>query len=147
MPQLHDRAYRDAIKARVLAVKSDAKPKWGSMSVDQMMWHLGQGLEISMGRVSTSGEKSPPLPKALLRFFVLDMPWPKGAPTMKATKAEKGYDLEAERARCLKLIDEFAARPLNGSWPIHPILGAMTGEQNSRLHAKHINHHLNQFGV
>src|SRR5262245_61642357 len=112
MTQLHDPACRDAIKARLLSVKSDAKPKWGSMTVDQMMWHIGQGLEISMGRVNTSGEKGPPLPKPLLRFFVLDMPWPKGAPTMKAAKAEKRYDLEAERARCLKLIDDFTAMPL-----------------------------------
>jgi hypothetical protein len=147
MPQLHDPVCRDAIKARVLAVSSDAKPRWGSMSVDQMMWHISQGLEISLGRVTSVGDKAPPLPKALLRFFVLDMPWPKGAPTMKAAKAEKQYDLEAERARCLKLIDEFTARPLNGSWPVHPILGMMSGEQNSRLHAKHINHHLTQFGA
>ena len=147
MPKLHDSEYRESIKARVKAVRPDAPRKWGSMSVDQMMWHLGSTLEMCLGRL-TSDEKPPfPLPKTLFRLIVLDMPWPKGAPTLPQTKASGQYDLEAERARCLRLIDEFTTRPLDGPWPVHPILGTMSGNQYSRLQAKHINHHLTQFGA
>jgi hypothetical protein len=95
-----------------------------------------------------AGEKSPfPLPKPLLRFIVLDLPWPKGAPALQVIRARGQHDLEAERARCLRLIDEFAARPLDGSWPLHPVLGAMTGDHYSRLQAKHFHHHLTQFSA
>lgn len=57
------------------------------------------------------------------------------------------YDLESERSRCLQLIDELAARRLDDDWPPHPAFGRMTGPEVSRLHAKHLNHHLTQFGV
>jgi hypothetical protein len=36
---------------------------------------------------------------------------------------------------------------LHSDWPHHPVFGRMTGEQVSHLHAKHLNHHLTQFGV
>jgi hypothetical protein len=56
-------------------------------------------------------------------------------------------DFTAERRRCLQLVDEVASRELHSDWPDHPVFGRMTGEQVSRLHAKHLNHHLTQFGV
>ena len=55
--------------------------------------------------------------------------------------------IPAERTRCLQLIDKVASRGLHSDWPDHPVFGRMTGEQVSRLHAKHLNHHLMQFGV
>jgi hypothetical protein len=148
MARLHDPGYRDSIKSRVQAIQADAPRQWGAMTVDQMMWHLCAGLETCLGRLSMAGEKSPfPLPKPLLRFIVLDLPWPKGAPALQVIRARGQHDLEAERARCLRLIDEFAARPLDGSWPLHPVLGAMTGDHYSRLQAKHFHHHLTQFSA
>jgi hypothetical protein len=148
MPKLHDPSYRELIKSRVKAVKADSPRTWGAMTVDQMVWHLAQALEVCLGRLSSGPEKAPfPLPKPVLRFFVLDMPWPKGAPTLQVTTARNKYDLEAERARCLGLIDYFTSRPLNGTWPAHPVLGSMSGDQYSRLQAKHFDHHLKQFGV
>ncbi|MBI3895512.1 MAG: DinB family protein [Acidobacteria bacterium] len=147
MPTLHDPGYREAIKSRIKAVTPNALPKWGSMTVDQMMWHLCAGIEVCLGRLDLRGEKpSFPIPKPLLRFVVLNLPWPKGSPTLRVTKAAGQHDLEAERARCLKLIDEFASRQLDDAWHLHPALGAMSGEQYSRLQAKHFNHHLAQFG-
>jgi hypothetical protein len=118
------------------------------MTADQMMWHLAQSVKWYFGDLDVSGVKLPfPMPKAVVRFIVLDLPWPKGSPTVDSMKAAAQYDLEAERARCLALIDEFAARPIEGEWLTHPLMGKMTGEQFSRLQAKHFNHHLQQFGV
>jgi hypothetical protein len=152
MASLHNSEDREALKARLRALRLDSARKWGVMSVDQMFWHLSAGLDMCMGKLDLSQEKSPlpiPMPSWVARFMVLEMPWPKGAPTLKLVLPEKQkqYDLEAERARCLATIDEFAARPLNGTWPHHPVLGDMTGEQYSRLQAKHLNHHLAQFSA
>jgi Protein of unknown function (DUF1569) len=148
MSKLHDAEVRESIKARVKALRPNSIRKWGAMTVDQMLWHVASGLELSMGLLEPKGENpSPPLPKPLIRFIVLNLPWPKSVPTMQAVIASKQYDLEAERSRCLKLIDEFAARPLDGPWPLHPVMGTLTGEQYSRLMAKHLNHHLTQFSA
>ena len=148
MPKLHDPSYRGAIKARLQSIKADAPRGWGTMTVDQMLWHLAAGLDQCLGRLDAGGEKVPlSIPKPLWRLIVLNLPWPQGAPAPRALIAAGRYDLEAERARCLKLIDEFTARPLDGAWPVHPTMGRMSGEQFSRLQAKHINHHLTQFGA
>ncbi|HWP85541.1 MAG TPA: DUF1569 domain-containing protein [Terriglobia bacterium] len=147
MPLLHDAGYRDSIKRRVQSVRPEAKPRWGSMTAAQMLWHAAGALEVCMGRLAAKERPPFPIPKPILRFMVLNLPWPKGAPTMRALTPTQEYDVEAERARCLRLIEEFAARPLNGDWPVHPILGVLTGEEYSRLQAKHLHHHLTQFGV
>ena len=148
MTELHDPNVREAIQSRVRGLQPDARRKWGTMTVDQMLWHLGTALELCLGRLDAGGETAPlPMPKAMLRFVVLNMPWPKGVPTLRSIKATKSYDFQAEQARCLKLIDEFTAKPIRDRWPEHPVLGTLTGSQYSRLQAKHILHHLEQFGA
>lgn len=151
MSTLHDPATREALKARLRGVRADSPRKWGEMSPDQMMWHLCAGMEMCMGVLDISREKNPlpiPLPRFLVRWMILGMPWPRGAPTLSVAYAGgKQFDLEAERARCLRIMDEFAARPLNGPWPYHPFMGQLTGEQYSMLQIKHINHHLAQFSA
>ena len=152
MALLHSATDRNALIARLQTLRADSPRKWGELTVDQVFWHLTQGLLMCMGKLDLSKEKSPfpfPMPAFMARFFVLEMPWPKGVPTLKISLPERGakYDLEAERARTLATIEEFVARPLHGPWPHHPILGDMTGEQYSRLQSKHINHHLVQFSA
>jgi hypothetical protein len=61
--------------------------------------------------------------------------------------AKERYDFEAERARCLELLDAVGTTPLDGAWPEHPGLGRMRGRQWSALMAKHVDHHLSQFGA
>jgi hypothetical protein len=103
-------------------------------------------MEQCVGRYNpTSGKK--PLPAPLLKFVVLNLPWPKGAPTNPGFIAQTRYDFAAERARSLKLIDEIANRELNGAWPVNADFGRMSGKEWSRLQAKHLDHHLTQFGV
>ena len=148
MPTLHDPAFRESIKSRLRALKADAQPRFGSMTADQAVWHLGTGLETSLGKVNISGEKAPfPLPKAMLRLVVLYLPWPKGSPTMSVMKASGRKNIDAERERCLKLLDEFVSKPIDAEWPVHPMMGNLSGKQYSHLQARHFDHHLAQFGV
>jgi hypothetical protein len=75
------------------------------------------------------------------------MPWPRGAPTHPSARALETHDFEAERKRCLALIERFVSTPLNGPWPDDAAWGKVTGTFASRLQAKHFHHHLSQFGV
>ena len=54
---------------------------------------------------------------------------------------------KAERSRCVRLINELTAKSIDSKWPHSPSLGRMSGSDVSRLQAKHLNHHLTQFGV
>ncbi len=89
-----------------------------------------------------------PLPRPLLKFLVLNAAVGEGcsdAETMGS--AADNYDFASERDRCAGLIEELASKPLDDAWPDSPMLGRMSGKDVSRLHAKHLNHHLTQFGV
>lgn len=145
MSTIHDPAYRTALETRLRALKTDSPRQWGSMNPSQMLHHVNVALAVSAGELTLPDEK-PPLPRGLMKFVVLRLPWPKGAPTSPAFMATGHYDFESERVRCLELIDKVAALPADGSIK-HPMFGNMSGAETNRLQAKHLNHHLKQFGV
>src|SRR5215208_2630053 len=129
---LHDPATRSSIEARLKALRPDAPRKWGSMTPDQMLWHLNQFLTFSIEGGSLPRKRSP-IVAAMMRFMLLHMPWPKSAPTNPKARAQGSHDFMAERARCLALIQKFVSRPLDASWPEDPSFGEMTGVFASRL--------------
>jgi hypothetical protein len=148
MPLLHDSAVREELERRVRALRSDARRQWGMMSVDQMLWHVNESFRMALGEAQFQPIKTPPLPKPVMRWLLLNVPWPKGrAPTYREMVASKNYDFAAEQSRCLQFIDRMADRRLDGDWPVNPTVGRMTGRQWSQLQAKHLDHHLKQFGV
>jgi hypothetical protein len=146
MRMLHDPIVRREMEARLAALQPDASRRWGSMTPDQMLWHLNQFLSFALGEGMYPRQKLP-MPMPVMRFFLLYMPWPKGAPTHPAAKASASHDFEAERRRCVALIDRFVSRPLEGPWPEDAAWGTVSGTFASRLQARHFNHHLAQFGA
>jgi hypothetical protein len=149
MPSLHDPQCKADVLRRVKSLRPDSDRRWGKMSVAQMLWHVNEAMESALGRIHVDAMKLPiPLPRAVVKFAVLNLPWGKGAPTLKRWVPEHDrYDFAAERDRCCRLIEDLTAKSLADTWPESPTLGRMRGSEVSRLHAKHLNHHLRQFGV
>ena len=83
----------------------------------------------------------------MLKFIVMNLPWGKGNPTAPEFIATSNHDFEGERAKCIELVEVLASKPMDGSWSDHPAFGRMSGRDVSRLQAKHLNHHLTQFGA
>jgi hypothetical protein len=146
MAMLHDAPVRAALEARLARLRADSRGRWGRMSVDQMLWHLNQVIRLSLGTLAIGPAKAP-LPPGILKVMVLYLPWFKGAPTHRDLVARAQYDFTSERDDLQRLVGEVASRPLSGPWPHHPTFGRMTGREVSRLLAKHIDHHLRQFGT
>src|ERR1043166_3290717 len=144
MPSIPDPAVRASLETRLKALTPHSPRRWGTMSADQMLWHVNQSLLMSLGEGGFDDGR-PPMPRALLRFFVLNMPWPKSSPTHPQLVATRGHDFEAERAKCLTLIDKLVSRPIDGPWPDSPTFGPVNGRFVSRLQAKHLDHHFKQF--
>jgi hypothetical protein len=148
MPLIHDETVRAQLRRRVESLSPQAQRQWGKMSVDQMLWHCNLALEMALGTHQPEERESPPpIPKPILKFMVLRLPWPKGAPTGPGFVAVKSYDFATEKAKTLRLIDEICTRDCAGSWPVSPTFGRMSGKEWSRLMAKHLDHHLKQFSA
>jgi hypothetical protein len=111
-----------------------------------MLWHVNQFLAASMGEGTLAVQKGP-MPAAVMRFFLIYMPWPKSAPTNKQAVPDRDYDVEVERARCRELIAKFVSKPIDGAWPDDPSFGKQDGTFASKLQAKHLDHHFRQFGA
>ena len=146
MPMLHDAAYRSEIENRLRALKPDASRRFGKMSVSQMLWHVNEAMEVALGTKKAAKQKTP-LPGPIMKFLVINVPWPKGAPTLPMFVPKSEHDFDAERARCLRLLGQFCAKGLDSEWPENPVFGSVRGRDVTRLHAKHPNHHLTQFGA
>ncbi len=147
MPMLHDPLFRETAKKRLKALTPDSPRQWGLMRVDQMLCHVNSGLENALGRFPIA-PVTIPLPKFLLRFIVITLPWRKGnTPTAPELKTAATYDFEQERGRALRLIDEFARKPIDDRWNDSAFLGALSGTNWSRLQGKHVDYHLRQFGA
>lgn len=144
---MHDAGRGEELKRRVRALTAETRPRWGKMSVDQMLHHVNIVLMESLGEHSAKPNVRG-LPEALVRWAILNIPWGKGAPTRPDMLIAEGerYDFAAEQARCLAMIDRFLARPLDVAWPRSANF-AMRGRHWSQLQYKHLNHHLSQFGA
>jgi len=147
MALLHDPAVRDSIRARVQQLSSDMAPRWGKMTVDQMLWHVNRVLSNALGEFAPD-DIPVPIPRALAKFVTLTMPWPKNFETQPAYRVDGRYVFTAERDRCLALIDDVTSRRIDStSWGKSAAFRNMSGRDWSRLNAKHLDHHLRQFGV
>ena len=144
---MHDPGRGDELRLRVQALTPDTKPRWGKMSVDQMLHHVNLVLMESLGE-HTPARSIRGLPESLVRWAIISMPWGKGAPTRPDMLIPPGehYDFALEKARCLSMIDRFLAKPMDAAWPRSANF-SMTGRHWSQLQYKHLNHHLTQFGV
>ncbi len=142
---LHDDGARAEIIERMQSLRPDSRRRWGRMTVDQMLWHVNQGLLASLGQLQTEPARMP-FP-ALARPLALRLPWPRGARTAPEWRALSEHDFERERKRYLLLVGDFTRRSLGESFGLHPLFGSMTGRDWSRMHYKHADHHLRQFSV
>jgi hypothetical protein len=139
-----------AFTERVRALRPDAARVWGKMDVAQMCAHLRVPFAVA------SGERS--LPRTLIgrilggyakRKFVLgDAPFGRGLPTDKSFVVPDARDFERERSALLGAVEAFGrAGPAGLTKAPHPFFGELTPEGWDRLMAKHLDHHLRQFGA
>jgi hypothetical protein len=144
---MHDPGRGDEIRRRVEALTPEKTPRWGKMSVDQMLHHVNVVLAESLGE-HRADRSIRGLPRPLVRWAILNLPWGKGAPTRPDMLIPQGsrYDFTSEKQRCLAMIDRFLAQPMDSPWPAAANFD-MTGRHWSQLQYKHLHHHLTQFGV
>jgi hypothetical protein len=145
-PLLHDPEVRASIRRRVESLQLDSPRQWGKMSIDQMLWHVNVSLSEAAGEYTPTGIKVP-LPKPIMRFIILHAPWGRGARTRPDMLVVSEHDFNTQKERCLALIAKVTGKSLDDAWPVSASMGNMKGKHWSRLQARHLDHHLRQFGA
>ncbi|MGA8107817.1 MAG: DUF1569 domain-containing protein [Acidobacteriaceae bacterium] len=137
---------RKTLAERLGHLRPETRAQWGTMDAPRMLRHLADALDAGLGRLTVA-----PRGPAAFRYFPLKhlavyvVPMPKSAKAPPELLAAEPGDFEANHRRILEAM-KVAALPGSGSEPEHFLLGRLSAAQWNRLHWKHIDHHLRQFG-
>jgi len=139
------------LRVRITALTPTDTPRWGSMTVAQMVVHLRDAFCVPLGERSVTRPPSvPPIPVSLYRWLALNFPrkWPQGVPTTPEMDQQIGgtspAGFDADRTALFAKLGQFVQA--TGPWSPHPMFGALTQAQWMRWGYLHTDHHLRQFG-
>ncbi len=149
MKTLFDPNDRNSIRQRLEALQSGRAPLWGKMNVAQMVTHCARALETGSGDRPMKQAFLGRIITPLIRKSVLGAkPFSRNSPTDPTFVVADERDLAVERQKLLNLIDRFAASgPSAAATQTHAFFGKLSGGEWGELMYKHIDHHLQQFGV
>jgi len=148
MKSIFNRADNREIIHRIEKLTPTTQATWGKMTVAQMLAHCQQPLKVSLG--DTKGKQS--LIGKLFGGFAKkqlmgEKPMKRNLTTDKTFAVRETRDFNEEKQKLIRLIERFEAGPAVLSKDPHPFFGKLTEEESDRIIWKHLDHHLQQFGV
>lgn len=135
--------------ARINSLNQNSAPIWGKMNVGQMLTHCQRTFEVALSELK--------LKRGLIGFLfggiakknmAGDKPFKRNLPTAPQFVVKDNRDIEKEKQNLISKIEKF--RRLNQKEleaTAHPFFGKMTIKEWDTLSWKHLDHHLQQFGV
>lgn len=150
MKNIFDSETTSEILKRIDLLTPQSNAKWGKMNVLQGMRHLSMAFMIPTGELDPTISRVPPIPKWLMKFFLLNTKPPKGGAetfveiNMVANNINP-TDFEAEKSNLKNKLNAFinAATFL----PENKLGGKFSKADWGKLNYNHTDHHLRQFGV
>ena len=150
LPNIFTRSVTDGVIERINKLQADTQPKWGKMSVSQMLAHCCVTYEMMY-------EDKHPKPGAFARFLlkalvkntvVSETPYKHNSRTAPAFLITDPKVFETEKARLIAYLNkteqmgiaQFDNKESHSFGPLTKL------EWNNMLY-KHLDHHLSQFGV
>jgi len=132
-------------------LSADSKPLWGNMSAQRMIEHLTDTIKIASGKTKLALEIPEDRIEKMQGFLYSDKPMARNIDVSFAKKEVPLRNEEIELAIdefLLEWIDfeEHFAEDANRT-ELHPYYGNLNYDQWCRLHAKHLTHHFEQFGL
>ena len=136
---------------RINNLTPETPRKWGKMSADQVLAHLNVAYDLTF-----TPEKFPKpsfIAKFLLSRFVKpkitnEIPYKQSLPTSPVFIIADERNFEEEKAKLIgniQRVQQLGREAFEGKENIN--FGKMTAQGWNNMFAKHLNHHLEQFGV
>lgn len=144
---------KDTLQTRLDKLMPSTPAQFGIMTPQHMVEHLILTYKLSYGRIKIP--EFEPTEKQLAQKQALifsDLTFPRGikAPGLPETLMELRYsNLEETKNELLKSVEAyyqtFDQQP--NLKTMHPRFGKLSFEEWEKFHAKHVEHHLGQFGI
>ena len=147
MKSLFDPKIFSETKNRINLLSENSQKQWGKMSVGQMLHHCQGPLNIILEKEDYALK-----PNFLAKLFFKkmlynDTPFRKNLPTAKFLIESESKDFNSELKKLTALLDDFESQSNREEWKPHPGFGYFTKQQWGQMQYKHLDHHLQQFGV
>jgi hypothetical protein len=137
---------KTGILNRINKLTPDSKPLWGKMTVSKMMAHCTVGLRTASGEVKLKRNFLGILFGGIAKKSMMsDKPIKQGLPTDKNFVIKEDRNFDEEKTALIGYVKKFDPKILTTG--LHPFFGTMTIQEWDKLMAKHLDHHLRQFGV
>lgn len=140
----------DQFITRINELKTDSLPLWGKMSVDQMLAHCNVTYEMVYDNIHS---KPNAFMKLLLKLLaknkvVNETPYPRSLSTALQFIIKGNRDFGVEKSRLISYIQktqELGEKEFEGKESLS--FGKLSSKEWNNMFAKHLDHHLSQFGV
>lgn len=137
------------IVKRINKLTPSSAKLWGKMNVSQMLAHCSAGIEMQNGDINPSrvfiGRIIGPFLKS---FMTNDKPFRKSTPTSPELTIVNERDFNKEKERLIALVGRFEREGRQGvTKQPHPFFGKLNADEWGMGAYKHLDHHLQQFGV
>ncbi|MBC7557182.1 MAG: DUF1569 domain-containing protein [Chryseobacterium sp.] len=136
---------------RIQKLSSETQRKWGTMTVDKMLAHCNISYELVFE--PQKHKKTSGIAKFILKQFVKskvtnEKPYKQNLPTSPAFKIAGEKDFENEKSRLIGFIQKTQQLGLEAfDGKESSSFGVLKADEWNNMFAKHLNHHLEQFGV
>lgn len=150
MKDIFSKEVAGEIIERINKLNSATQPKWGKMSVEEMLAHCNVTYEMAF---TDKHPKPNGFVKLMLKAFVKntvvgDKPYKKNSQTAPAFKISDKRVFETEKERLIGFVNQtqlagraaFEGKESNS-------FGKLTANEWNVMFYKHLDHHLTQFGV
>jgi len=136
---------------RINKLTQESSAKWGKMSVDQMLAHCNVTYE--MVYEPQKHKKPGGIAKFILKNFVKakvvgEKSYPQNSPTAPQFIVSQNRDFDLEKKRLIGFIQktqQLGREAFDGKESFS--FGKLKAQEWNNMFAKHLNHHLEQFGV
>ena len=150
MKNLFEPVCVEEVKERMTHLKTDSPRLWGKMNAAQAVAHCSAGMQLALGDLRPPRKLVGSIIGSLIKrvAFREEEPMRRNSPTIEVLVITGQRDLDEERRRLCQLIDRFAAAgPAGCTTHPHSFFGRLTPDEWSMWMYKHLDHHLQQFGV
>jgi len=148
MDSLFEEETTASVISRLQKLQPGSTARWGKMDVSQMLAHCRAPMEYYFQESKARrGLVSLLFGKLAKRRLFSNKPWPQNLPTAPLYRIKSKKDFESEHRLLIESINHFANEGMNITQRVHPFLGKMSSQEWGMFNYRHLNHHLQQFGV
>lgn len=150
LPDIFSKQVADGVIERINKLTPDTQPKWGKMSVGQMLAHCNVTYEMAY-------EKKHAAPKGLIKLMLKlivkkvvtsEVPYKHNTRTGPAFLMTEDKDFNTEKNRLINYISKTQQLGSSAFQNKESLsFGPLSATEWNNMFYKHLDHHLTQFGV